>query len=119
MLDFTTEIWVECGSEPAWERARAARERMAEDSDQAQRLRDVRDKLCSLLEESVLYDARAVLQRCADTELWDEQVVLHSKVRLNLLRAQALGSGSGFGPNLTIRACLQKLMHASSVPYPS
>ena len=54
---------------------------MAEDSAPAQRLRDVRDKLCGLLEESVLYDAQVVLQRCAKTELWDEQVVLHSKVR--------------------------------------
>ena len=53
---------------------------MAEDSADAQRLRDTRDKLCGLLEESVLYDAHAVLKRCADTELWDEQVVLHSKV---------------------------------------
>ena len=53
---------------------------MAEDSEAAAQLRETRDKLCGLLEESVLYDARAVLQRCADTELWDEQVVLHSKV---------------------------------------
>ncbi|BDA48080.1 Transforming growth factor-beta receptor-associated protein [Coccomyxa sp. Obi] len=67
-------------SVPAWERAKAARERMAEDSAAAARQREVRDKLCGLLEESVLYDARAVLQRCADTELWDEQVVLHSKL---------------------------------------
>lgn len=54
---------------------------MAEDGAAAARLRETRDKLCGLLEESVLYDARAVLQRCAHTELWDEQVVLHSKVR--------------------------------------
>ena len=66
---------------PAWERAQAARERMSEESAQAQRLRDLRDKLCMLLEESQLYDARHVLERIRATELWDEQVVLHSKVR--------------------------------------
>lgn len=54
---------------------------MAEDSAAAAALRETRDKLCGLLEESDLYDTRAVLQRCAHTELWDEQVVLHSKVR--------------------------------------
>ena len=54
---------------------------MAEDSAPAQRLRDLRDKLCMLLEESDLYDARHVLERIGASELWDEQVVLHSKVR--------------------------------------
>ena len=68
-------------SVPAWERAQAARDRMSEESAQAQRLRDLRDKLCSLLEESDLYDARHVLERIGATELWDEQVVLHSKVK--------------------------------------
>ena len=54
---------------------------MSEESAPAQRLRDLRDKLCSLLEESDLYNARHVLERIGATELWDEQVVLHSKVR--------------------------------------
>ena len=71
-------------SVPAWERTQAARDRMSEDSTPAQRLRDLRDKLCMLLEESDLYDARHVLQRIGATELWDEQVVLHSKVRAPL-----------------------------------
>ena len=68
-------------SAPAWERAQAARRRMGEDTQQAQRLRDVRDRLCMLLEDSDLYDARHVLEQIGHTELWDEQVVLHSKVR--------------------------------------
>ena len=54
---------------------------MAEDTQQAQRLRDTRDKLCMLLEDSDLYDARQVLEEIGHTELWDEQVILHSKVR--------------------------------------
>ena len=54
---------------------------MAEDTQQAQRLRDTRDRLCVLLEDSDLYDARQVLEEIGHTELWDEQVVLHSKVR--------------------------------------
>lgn len=66
---------------PAWERAQAAKNRMSEESAQAQRLRNLRDKLCMLLEESDLYDARHVLERIGVTELWDEQVVLYSKVR--------------------------------------
>lgn len=68
-------------SVPAWERAAAARGRMAEDSEAAQRLRDLRDKLCGLLEDSDLVDARQILEHIEATELWDEQVVLHSKVR--------------------------------------
>jgi hypothetical protein len=51
----------------------------------AERLRELRDKLCSLLEDSSLYDAATVLQAVAGTELRDEQVVLHSKVRPHLL----------------------------------
>ena len=54
---------------------------MAEDTQQAQQLRDTRDKLCMLLEDSDLYGARHVLEQISHTELWDEQVVLHSKVR--------------------------------------
>lgn len=77
---------------PAWERAQAARERMAEESTQAQRLRDLRDKLCMLLEASDLYDAAHVLQRLGATELWDEQVVLHSKVRASAQKLCMSGS---------------------------
>jgi len=68
-------------SVPVWERAQAAKERMAGETEQAQRLRDLRDKLCMLLEDSDLYNAKHVLEQIGSTELWDEQVVLHSKVR--------------------------------------
>ena len=68
-------------SVPVWDRAQAAKERMAGETEQAQRLRDLRDKLCMLLEDSDLYDAKHVLEELESTELWDEQVVLHSKVR--------------------------------------
>ena len=67
-------------SVPAWERALAARKRMSEDTERAQRLRHLRDRLCMLLEDSDLCDARHVLEQIASTELWDEQVILHSKV---------------------------------------
>lgn len=79
---------------------------MAEDTQQAQALRDVRDKLCMLLEDSDLYDARHVLEEIGHTELWDEQVVLHSKVR-------AVWDGPGrpespiLGPMIHKRAGLQ------------
>ncbi len=53
---------------------------MSEDTEQAHRLRDVRDRLCMLLEDSELCDAHHVLEQIASTELWDEQVILHSKV---------------------------------------
>ncbi len=74
-------------SVPAWERARAARRREAaeaaegcEEEEAARELRAVRAKLCGLLEASELVDAGLVLERVSDGELWDEQVLLHSKV---------------------------------------
>ena len=92
-------------SAPAWERAQAARARMAEDTQQAQRLRDVRDRLCTLLEDSDLYDARHVLEEIGHTELWDEQVVLHSKVRAVWNGPQWLES-TVLGPMIHKRAAL-------------
>lgn len=53
---------------------------MREETSAAERLRQTRDKLCGLLEDSILYDAKSVLDAMAGSELWDEQVVLHSKV---------------------------------------
>ena len=71
---------------PAWEAARAARRReAAEDAGEeeaAGKLRAVRAKLRRLLEASELVDGGLVLERVSDGELWDEQVLLHSKVCL-------------------------------------
>jgi hypothetical protein len=70
-------------SVPAWERAAAASQRRAEEAPDSEgaELRAARDKLCSLLEESALYDASLVLESVAGSELWDEQVLLHCRVR--------------------------------------
>ena len=79
---------------PAWERARAARRREAAEAGEgsneeevAQNLRAVRAKLCGLLEASELVDAGLVLECVSDGELWDEQVLLQSKVHCRALLA--------------------------------
>ena len=71
-------------SVPAWERAAAVSQRHAAEPPEPDDvdLRAARDKLCSLLEESALYDASLVLEAVAGSELWDEQVLLHCRVRM-------------------------------------
>ena len=73
-------------SVPAWERASVAAQRSAAaGDDEESELRGARHKLCSLLGASVqLYDARLVLRAVSNSELWDEQVLLHCRVRAPL-----------------------------------
>ena len=52
------------------------------DAGSATELELVRAKLQSHLRASASYDVRRLLARLAGTQLWQEQVILHSKVRV-------------------------------------
>eukprot|EP00884_Botryococcus_braunii_P004337 jgi/Botrbrau1/13904/Bobra.0017s0011.1 len=60
-----------------WERARAAGGRSPGPGED--RLRDLRHRLCKVLEGSPYYDVDEVLRHIRTTDLWDEQFILHSK----------------------------------------
>ena len=67
---------------PAWQRARAAKERDSAGGAAVAELRGVRARLCALLaQDPARYDLGRLLAAVADTELWDEQVVLYQKAR--------------------------------------
>ena len=79
---------------PAWQRARAARERDAAGGAAAEELRGVRSRLCALLaREPARYNLGRLLAVVAPTELWDEQVVLRQKARVDLTASLTTSMG--------------------------
>ena len=67
-------------STPAWQRARVRRSGSV-DAQALLQQSQARDRLLAALQASQLWDAQAALLRLQGSELWQETVVVHQRVR--------------------------------------